>query len=885
MKSPDNFDTNVRNNFEYFLNQALSPFAILTGEKFIFTFANAAYIQLMNGRELIGRSLEEAIPELEGQQFITLLKKVYTTGVPHHITEIAATAFFDGDEQPSTRYFNLSYTPYKDPAGVTEGILASGYDVTEQVVLREKQEKQVLDLQAYNLFMSTPVAFALTRGNDHIMELANKAFLELTGRNNSIIGKPITEIFPEIATQGYLQLLNKVLNNKETIFLNESPVTFLKNGIREDMFVNMVLQPYFEDKNIAGILSIFTEVTDQVLARKKVEESEERLRLATETTKLGTWEFLPQTGKLTWSDECKRIYRFPLDKEVNYELFSEHIFPDDKDFAQNAIEKAMDPAGAGSYDIEYRILRFTDKSVRWIRAQGKVFFKESKPVKFIGTVLDITEAKIKEEILRLNEERLRLAVESGRLGTYELDVVNSKIIYSARLAEIFGFSADGKKTHEDLRNALHPDDVPIREEAHEIAKKTGHLFYEARVIWEDKSIHWLRLNGNIVFDKSGNALRMYGTVLDITEEKEKENLLRESQEKFELIADAIPHMVWEIEMDGKISYINKQWMDWSGLSLDEINNGGWSSVIHPDDLENVAAGWAHAFQNKIVYIGECRFKNPGGGYSWFTLKTTPVRKENGEIKLWIGTATDIHDKKIIEQHKDEFISMASHELKTPVTTIKAYAYIAENILEAKGDEQTLGIIRKMGSQVNKLTKLIEDLLDITKIQQGKLIYKDAAFDVNELLKEVVDDMQKTSASHKIKMQLDATAIINSDKDKLAQVINNFISNAIKYSPKADNIIVRSQLKNDGVELSVQDFGIGISKREQKNIFKQFYRVSDGAQSTFPGMGIGLFICTEIIAKLGGRIWLESTVDKGSIFYAWLPFSRNNIADNGQPVYE
>ncbi|HSQ44704.1 MAG TPA: PAS domain-containing protein [Ginsengibacter sp.] len=885
MKSPDNFDTNVRDNFEYFLNQALSPFAILTGEKFIFTFANAAYIKLMNGRELIGRSLDEAIPELEGQQFVPLLKKVYTTGVPYHVMEIPATAFFDGDEQQSTRYFNLSYTPYKNPAGVTEGILASGYDVTEQVVLREKQEKQVLDLQAYNLFMSTPVAFALTRGNDHIMELANKAFLELTGRNNSIIGKPITEIFPEIATQGYLQLLNKVLNNKETIFLNESPVTFLKNGIREDMFVNMVLQPYFEDKNIAGILSIFTEVTDQVLARKKVEESEERLRLATETTKLGTWEFLPQTGKLTWSDECKRIYRFPLDKEVNYELFSEHIFPDDKDFAQNAIEKAMDPAGAGSYDIEYRILRFTDKSVRWIRAQGKVFFKESKPVKFIGTVLDITEAKIKEEILRLNEERLRLAVESGRLGTYELDVVNSKIIYSARLAEIFGFSADGKKTHEDLRNALHPDDVPIREEAHEIAKKTGHLFYEARVIWEDKSIHWLRLNGNIVFDKSGNALRMYGTVLDITEEKEKENLLRESQEKFELIADAIPHMVWEIEMDGKISYINKQWMDWSGLSLDEINNGGWSSVIHPDDLENVAAGWAHAFQNKIVYIGECRFKNPGGGYSWFTLKTTPVRKENGEIKLWIGTATDIHDKKIIEQHKDEFISMASHELKTPVTTIKAYAYIAENILEAKGDEQTLGIIRKMGSQVNKLTKLIEDLLDITKIQQGKLIYKDAAFDVNELLKEVVDDMQKTSASHKIKMQLDATAIINSDKDKLAQVINNFISNAIKYSPKADNIIVRSQLKNDGVELSVQDFGIGISKREQKNIFKQFYRVSDGAQSTFPGMGIGLFICTEIIAKLGGRIWLESTVDKGSIFYAWLPFSRNNLADNGQPVYE
>ncbi|KAA9035893.1 PAS domain-containing protein [Ginsengibacter hankyongi] len=878
MRAPDKFDMTVGNNFEYFLNQALSPFAILTGEKFIFTFANAAYIQLMSGRELIGKSLEDAIPELEGQQFISLLQKVYITGVPYHVTEIAATALFAGDDQPSTRYFNLSYTPFKNRSGVTEGILASGYDVTEQVKLKKKQEKQVLDLQAYDLFMATPVAFALTRGPEHIMELANTAFLELTGRNASIIGKSIAEIFPEIATQGYLKLLNQVLNTRETIFLNESPVTFLKNGTREDMFVNMVLQPYFEDKNIAGILSIFTEVTDQVFSRKNVEESEERLRLATETTRLGTWEFLPQTGKLTWSDECKRIYQFPLDKEVNYELFSEHIFPDDKDFAQNAIEKAMDPSGPGSYDIEYRILRFTDKSVRWIRAQGKVFFYESKPVKFIGTVLDITEAKIKEEILRLNEQRLRLAVESGRLGTYELDVVNSKIIYSARLAEIFGFAPNTKKTHEDLRNALHPDDAHIRDEAHETAKKTGYLFYEARVLWQDKSVHWVRLNGNVVFDKLGNALRIYGTVLDITEQKEKEKLLKESQEKFELIADAIPHMIWEIEMDGKISYINKQWMDWSGLSLDDINNGGWSSVIHPDDLEKVANGWAHAFENKVVYIGECRFKNPGGGYSWFTLKTTPVRKENGEIKLWIGTATDIHDKKIIEQHKDEFISMASHELKTPVTTIKAYAYIAESILEAKGDEQTLAIIKKMGNQVNKLTELIEDLLDITKIQQGKLVYKDSAFDINELIKEVVDDMQKTSATHKIKMQLDATAIVNSDKDKLGQIINNFISNAIKYSPKADNIIVRSQLKRDGIELSVQDFGIGISKREQRNIFKQFYRVSDGTQSTFPGMGIGLFICAEIIARLGGRIWLESTVDKGSVFYAWLPFNHNTPAN-------
>ena len=873
----DNPISMAQDNLEYFLNQAFAPFAILTGENFMFTYANAAYVQLMNGRELVGKYLTDAIPELKERSFLTSLKKVYDTGEPYHVSEIEAKALSAGDTTPATKYFNLSYSPYKNREGTIEGILASGCNVTEQVELKKKERKEILNLQAYNLFMQTPVGFALTRGDDHVMELANAAFLTLTGRDRSIIGKPVSDVFPEVESQGYLTLLNRILKDKKTIFLNESPVTFLKDGIRENLFVNLVLQPYFEGDTITGILSIFTEVTSQVLAKRKVAESEERLRLATETTKLGTWEYLPVTGRLTWSDECKRIYAFPQDREVDYDLFSEHIYPEDKAFAQNAIEKAMDPLGTGSYDIEYRILRFTDKSVRWIRAQGKVFFDDKTPVKFIGTVLDITETKTKEEIVRVNEERLRLAVESGRLGTYELDIVNSNIIYSPRLAKIFGFHPSAGKNHQDLRNAIHPDDLHIRNEAHEIAKNTGYLLYEARVIWHDGSIHWVRLNGRLVFNSKGEALRIYGTALDITEQKETEKILKESQAKFELISDAIPHMVWEIELDGKISYINKQWADWSGLTLEEINNEGWSAITHPDDVDSVREGWKHAFETQTMYTGECRFKNTDGRYSWFTLKTVPIRNEKGEVEQWLGTATDIHDKKITEQQKDEFISMASHELKTPLTTIKAYVQIAESMLEDKGDEATLTMIKRMGSQVNKLTKLISDLLDITKIQQGKLAYNESFFDVNELLKEVVDDMQKTSTTHKIKMELDTTAQIYSDKDKLSQVINNFISNAIKYSPKTDSVVVSTKLEHESIEISVKDFGIGIPAREQKNIFKQFYRVSGDNEITFPGMGIGLFICSEIIAKMGGKIWAESVIDEGSTFKAWLPLDHRKYA--------
>jgi signal transduction histidine kinase len=224
-----------------------------------------------------------------------------------------------------------------------------------------------------------------------------------------------------------------------------------------------------------------------------------------------------------------------------------------------------------------------------------------------------------------------------------------------------------------------------------------------------------------------------------------------------------------------------------------------------------------------------------------------------------------------EQRKDSFLSMASHELKTPVTTIKAYGQIAELMLEKNGDIQTLAIQKKMSNQINKLTTLITDLLDNIKIQKGKLHYTEGFYDMNELVKEAVDDMQKINLNHQIKLTAAETVNIFGDKDKIGQVINNLLSNAIKYAPGTSEIIVNTEVQKNGVQLSVKDFGIGISLDEQQHIFEQFYRVNGDSQSTFPGMGIGLYICTEIIARQGGKIWVESKPGNGSTFYIYLPF--------------
>ncbi|MEO6188819.1 MAG: PAS domain-containing protein, partial [Ginsengibacter sp.] len=178
-------------NFESYLNQATAPFAILTGAELEFTFANKAYLQLMNGRDLIGKHLLDAIPELKDQEFARLLEQVYETGEPFHASEIPATALFEGGSEVSTRYFNLSYTSYKSFDGLTKGVLASGYDVTEEVISKRNSKQQLLNQQAYDLFMQAPVGFSLLRGDNHIVELVNSMALRFTGRDQESIGKPV----------------------------------------------------------------------------------------------------------------------------------------------------------------------------------------------------------------------------------------------------------------------------------------------------------------------------------------------------------------------------------------------------------------------------------------------------------------------------------------------------------------------------------------------------------------------------------------------------------------------------------------------------------------------------------------------------------------------
>ncbi|CAN5476881.1 hypothetical protein BH11BAC5_BH11BAC5_11280 [soil metagenome] len=227
-------------------------------------------------------------------------------------------------------------------------------------------------------------------------------------------------------------------------------------------------------------------------------------------------------------------------------------------------------------------------------------------------------------------------------------------------------------------------------------------------------------------------------------------------------------------------------------------------------------------------------------------------------------------QKLIKQ-KDEFLSIASHELKTPVTTLKGYTQILLHD-SPHNDLSRANILRKIDEQTNKLTRLISDLLDSTKLQDGILTYNKTRFQMNELIENAASHFRLIT-HHNIIIETDkAPGHVIADVDRMEHVINNLLANAIKFSPRASEIYVRIYTDDKNVVCSVRDFGLGIPEEDRDIIFEKFHRVKHPGYDTYPGFGLGLYIAKEVINKHDGKIWVESEIGKGSSFYFALPLA-------------
>jgi len=551
---------------------------------------------------------------------------------------------------------------------------------------------------------------------------------------------------------------------------------------------------------------------------------------------------------------------------------------------------------------------------------------------------------------------------------------------------------------ENWLNSYHPDDRRLVIQRWKTALQTVQPYeveYRLRN-GQTGEYRWFVGRAEPLLDSQGHILKWFGTTTDIDKYKRKEEALRQQKEELYALGDVMPHLIWTARRDGYVEYANQRWYDYTHASGEQTRGNGWISFFYPADQPKVLALWHTSLLTSQPFEAEARlYKHETDEYRWFLMRITPILNTYGQVRKWLGTCTDIHEKKHMEeawrlsetrfrklftsniigviissmegtvldaneaflqlvdytrrdliagkihwgkllgkelylndpatiqqlratghlpssekeltrkdgshvwtllgttvldpfnqtiiafaldissrktldQRKDEFISLASHELKSPLAGLKLIAqYLIRKLQkgEVEGTEKYLGQIT---TQVDNFTRLVDDLLDLSKIQAGKLTYVEKPFDLDALIHEIVDTTRQTTATHQLLLQGVAQTAMVGDRYRIGQVLTNILSNAIKYSPLGEKIELRVARCNNSVTIRIRDYGPGITREHQHKIFERFYRISSQKESGIAGLGIGLYISYTIIKHYDGDITIESTPGNGSVFCICLP---------------
>jgi len=371
-----------------------------------------------------------------------------------------------------------------------------------------------------------------------------------------------------------------------------------------------------------------------------------------------------------------------------------------------------------------------------------------------------------------------------------------------------------------------------------------------------------------IYNEDSNITGILIFGYELTDEIKGRKAKQDADKTFRLLADAMPQKMWTADEYGNINYLNQQWYDFTHKTFDELKDFGWEKIIHPDDWIQNKKTWEKSIRSGEDFELEHRFLSFEGTYCWHLSRGHAQKDDAGKVIVWIGTHTDINEQKVKEQQKDVFISIASHEMKTPLTTVKAYLQLLELSLDEANSTAQL-YAKKANQSVERLNDLITELLDVSKIQNGKLNYNITSFNFDEMIDHAIENIQHTSPTHVIVKTGEVHQQVTGDKERLQQVVINLLSNAIKYSPGKTKVFINIKMQNGNVQVAVKDDGIGIAANHLSKIFERYYRVQDHAIQ-FQGLGIGLFISSEIIQRHQGEIWAESEKGIGSVFSFSIP---------------
>lgn len=688
-----------------------------------------------------------------------------------------------------------------------------------------------------------------------------------------------------------------------------------------------VLNTAIPDRNdngeFQGYIGTCLDISEKKIAEEKLETYKERLEVAQYAGGIGTFEWDMKTNALWFSQEQKRIFDLDLHSfSGKMSDLTKRTYTPDKVEVQEAIERAA--RTHQNFDKEFR-LSLSDGAIRWVRGKGKFFYdKSGEPVRMIGINYDITKRRQLEELLRFKAEASRVLSSSLDYKHTLQTVAQLAVEHVADWCAVDMVDEDGsinlvaiahtdpkmiewaRKLRKTQKNHIDKDNatakalrsgkslfLPVITEDMVLkgAKNKKELNLIRKIGFSSLMIVPIKLKGQsigaLTFFMTDSKRHYEPADLETAEQLASraamaiENAtlyeqVHSEQQRLQRLVANVTGVVWETKGEpekDQITFVSSYAEKMLGFPLEKWLSEPqfWFQLIHPDDKDAALAKQKEIYVNGTKGVNRFRWITKKGNIRWIeSHMSVIIGDENKKIGMR-GVSMDITARMEIERRKDEFISMASHELKTPLTSIKVFNQILLQNEEFKEKPAIQQALTRMDQQINRLTNLVADLLDVTKIQVGKLHFTKSDFSLNKLIEEVVEVMQTTTQKHKLVLKAASLVIICADHDRIEQVFTNLISNAIKYSPENAKVLIEIlEPENGYIRIRVKDKGIGIPKDQQYRIFERFYRVFDATDQTFPGLGMGLYITAAIVQRHEGHINVRSTSGKGSTFTVTLP---------------
>jgi PAS domain S-box-containing protein len=550
-----------------------------------------------------------------------------------------------------------------------------------------------------------------------------------------------------------------------------------------------------------------------------------------------------------------------------------YVHPQDLPRIMKELSKIiLKPGSHATVDVR---IKHKNGSWVWIESRGTNLLHDPSVRAIVSNFRDITERRQMEENLQISEIRHRTMIEQSPLSIQILSPDGKTLQVNKAWEKLWGTTIEFLKDYNMLKDkqlvALGIMSYIKKGFKGEYTHIPAVKYIPNKTIPESTDIpyRWVRAIIYPVKDDRGAIREVVLIHEDITQQKDAEEKVQQSEQQLQAILDASPAVIFMKDRQGRYILINKQYEKLFKITRDNIK-GKTDYDLFPKetadhvthhDKEVVATG-------KSLEIEEI-VPHDGGLHTYISIKF-PLFDSQGEIHAVCGIATDITERKQVEQRKEDFINIASHELRTPITSVKIFAHVLQKSFELSGDKKAIGTFKKMDKQIDKLSVLVGDLLNLAKIQTGRFEFRKEYFEIDDLVRETVEGLQGSIDRHKIILDGQANIKVYADRDRIGQVLINLLTNAVKYSPAADKVIVHSEKNRDNITVYVQDFGIGIPKEAQNKIFERFFRVEGKDEKTYPGFGIGLFLSSEIIRRHNGKIWVESKKNKGSTFYFTLP---------------